>query len=271
MSQIEISPGNALHYAYTPPGAAGHTFVFVNALTGSAAMWEDAIAPALRDAGFGTLGYNFRGQAESPFAPGVALDQPLIVEDLQRLLAEVAPPQPILVGLSIGGLFAAGAILAGSPAAGLVLINTLRRAGPRIAWIADATLRAAEVGGLRLLMDLYMPLLVNEDRLEELRRDFLTEGDYQPLDSEEGHYKLLSHSRSADWDLPYEEFGLPTLVVTGLQDRVFFDAADVERLCSRLPQAERLDLPNAGHLVPVERPAETTRALLDFGRRIAGR
>ena len=269
MPRLDLSPGNGLYYDYAPPGAQGFTFVFVNALTGSTAMWEAAIAPALRAAGQGTLLYNLRGQADSPFTPGSELGQALIVDDLKRLLAELAPPRPVLVGLSIGGLFAAGAWLAGAPAAGLVLINTLRRAGPRLDWINAATLRAAEVGGLRLLMDLNMPLLVNEERLREVRADFLTAAPYEPLDPDHGHHSLLAQAVRADWDLPYEKLELPTLVMTGLQDRIFLDRDDVDALYARLPRARRLDYCDAGHLLPVERPRATIEALLDFGRRLA--
>jgi hypothetical protein len=54
---------------------------------------------------------------------------------------------------------------ADSQAIGLVLINTLRREGPRLKWIGDALVRAVEVGGLPLFRDLFLPLLMNEDWL----------------------------------------------------------------------------------------------------------
>ena len=73
-----------------------------------------------------------RGQADSPFSPELKLDMDLIVEDAFRLLTHVKPPRPILVGLSIGGLFAARTWLKGADAVGLVLINTLRKDGPRL-------------------------------------------------------------------------------------------------------------------------------------------
>ncbi len=266
MPQLDLSPGNGLFYDYAPSGARGYTFVFVNALTGSTAMWEAEIAPALREAGYGTLAYNFRGQADSPFTPGTKLDQELIVDDLCRLLSEVKPARPVLVGISIGGLFAAGAYLKGAAAEGLVLINTLRCPGPRLDWINDATLRAAQVGGLRLLMDINMPLLVNAERLHEIRKDFLAPLPYEPLDPAHGHYGLLANAARADWDLPYERLDLPTLVMTGLQDRIFLDRDDLETLYARLPRARRLDVKDAGHLLPVERPRATVEALLDFGR-----
>ena len=113
----------------------------------------------------GTLTYKLRGQINSKFSPGLKLNAQLIVEDALRLMAEVKPSRPILVGLSIGGLFAARAWLQGAKSHGLVLINTLRRDGPRLRWIGDALLRASEVGGLDLFRDLFLPLLMNQDWL----------------------------------------------------------------------------------------------------------
>ncbi|NIP75103.1 MAG: hypothetical protein GTN90_03545, partial [Xanthomonadales bacterium] len=106
---------------------------------------------------------NFRGQTDSTFAPGTALTPSLIVDDLRHLLAGLAPQKSILVGLSIGGLFAAHAILAGSPVAGLALLNTLREIGPRIAWINDALPKIAAAGGVQMFMDATFPLIVNQD------------------------------------------------------------------------------------------------------------
>jgi pimeloyl-ACP methyl ester carboxylesterase len=268
MALLMLGPGEGLHYEYVPPGETGQSFVFVNALTGNTGMWQAEIGPALRAEGYGTLAYNLRGQQDSPFTPGSRLNDELIADDLTRLLQAVAPPRPILVGLSIGGLFAIRAWLQGAPGEGLVLINTLRRPGPRLDWINRAMTRAVATGGLQLLMDLYLPLLVNEEKLSALGPTCLGEAPYQPLDAAHGHMNLLTWAAEAHWDLPYERLALPVLVVTGLQDRVFYERAAVDVLSARLPQVQRLTLDNAGHLIPLERPAETARALLDFAERL---
>jgi pimeloyl-ACP methyl ester carboxylesterase len=61
---------------------------------------------------------------------------------------------------------------------------------------------------------------------------------------------------------------LPTLVITGLQDHIFLDHDDLENLFSRLPQGRRIDLKNAGHLIPAERPKELGKAIIDFVKAI---
>lgn len=271
MSRFQLGPQNGLYYAYQPPADDQHgTFVFFNALTSDTAAWETAIGPILRSAGHGTLAYNMRGQVDSPFSPQLELGEKLIVEDAVNLIMQVKPVRPIFVGLSIGGLFASRAWLKGADAAGLVLINTLRRDGPRLRWISDALVRAVTVGGLTLFRDLYLPLLMNENWLQENRPNFLISNpQYTSLDPDSGHFKLLSEAgRKSDWDLPYERLKLPTLVITGLQDHVFFEKDVVDELFSSLPNGQRVDMPDAGHLIPAEQPGELAQLLISFAKEI---
>ncbi len=271
MANLNLGRQDALYYEYAAPQTdGGNTFVFFNALTGDTGTWESVIGPKLRAAGHGTLAYNMRGQTDSPFSPELELNTDLIVADAVRLLNEVRPPRSILVGLSIGGLFAARTWLRGANAIGLVLINTLRRDGPRLQWIGDALVRAVETGGLALFRDLFMPLLVNEKWLADNRTHFIKpDTAYKSIDSKSGAYKLLAEAgRTADWNLPYENLDLPTLVITGLQDHVFLDRDDVERLFSRLPRAQRIDMHDAGHLIPAEQPEALAEALLTFAKEL---
>ncbi|KAA3628890.1 MAG: alpha/beta fold hydrolase [Proteobacteria bacterium] len=270
MHILELSDGNGLFYIYTPPrDEHGKTYVFFNALTGDTGMWEGVIGETLRAAGHGTLSFNFRGQKDSPFSRELDLDESLIVEDARRLLQHLQPSNVILVGLSIGGLFAAKTWLGGIKGVavcGLVLINTLRCDGPRLQWINDALVRCARVGGLGLFRDLFAPLLFNEAWLAENRRNFLQDTPYAPLPSDSGHANLLRNAGAVNWNVPYEELVLPVLVVTGLQDRVFLDLDDVVSLYARLPNARRIDMPDAAHLLPAEQPAALATVLVDFGK-----
>ena len=272
MSFLRLGPQDGLYYEHhLPENDDKRTFVFFNALTGDTAAWEAVICPILRDAGHGTLTYNMRGQIESPFSPGVELGEKQIVADAVKLLSEVSPAGPILVGLSIGGLFAIRAWLAGAEAIGLALINTLRRDGPRLKWIGDALVRAVEVGGLPLFRDLFLPLLMGEDWLQQNRAGFLQpDSQYAALEPGSGHYKLLSEAgRNSDWNLPYDRLDLPTLVITGLQDHVFLEKNVVDSLFAALPDGRRVDLPAAGHLIPAEQPEALAGDLLSFAKEIS--
>lgn len=266
---LTLAPGNALFYRHHPPAGAGMaTFVFINALTGSTEAWEAEVAPALRAQGYGTLSWNFRGQTDSPFSPGLELTDQVIVADLAALLAALQPDRPVLVGLSIGGLYAARAVLAGVPAAGLVLLNTLREIGPRIAWINDAMVRLVAHGGVGLFLDALFPLLVGPEMAAAARPKFL-KGDYAPLDPAHGHMNLMRNATTTDWRLDWSALRLPVLSITGLQDRVFLDREVVDRLFGTLPDARREDWPDAGHLLPLERPARLAESLARFAAEVA--
>ena len=58
--------------------------------------------------------------------------------------------------------------------------------------------------------------------------------------------------------------GLPTLVMVGEEDATPSDPARV--MANRIPAPRLVIIPGSGHLPPVERPVETTRALVEFLR-----
>lgn len=274
-SFLSLSPQDGLFYIHHQPSRPNApTFVFVNALTGSTDAWEAVVAPTLREQGFGTLSWNFRGQTGSSFAPDTALTEALIVSDLLRLLQTTHPQKPVLVGLSIGGLYAARAVMGlGNepgidPIVGLVLLNTLRVIGPRIAWVNDALPALVSHGGVGLFMDALLPLLVNPDYIVHVRSQRLV-GNYAPLDPTHGHMNLMRHSVATNWDFPWAELKLPTLVVTGLADRVFLDLDVVNRLFELLPNAKHEDWADAGHLLPQERPEKLAHSLASFGLQVS--
>lgn len=269
MPTLTLSPGNTLAYEHVEPSENGKTFVCFNALSGDMSMWTASIGDRLRENGHGWLIYNLRGQAGSDYTI-TSFDEAQIVGDAMALLAHVKPVRPVHVGLSIGGLFALKAHLAGGAgtADGLVLINTLRKAGPRLDWVNDAVVRVAKTGGMDLFKDLYSPLLMNEDWQRDNRKDFLGTNGYRPCAADDPGLLLLKSGPTADWTVAYERVTVPVLLLSGLQDRVFFNAAHVAELSDRFGNGERLDLADAGHMVPVERPDELAEAVVAFASRI---
>ena len=266
MPHLRIDDSNSLYYEHDQPSSAeGRTYVFVNPVTGDCSLWQNRIGPALRDAGHGTLVYNFRGQANSDFAPGTALNAELITADLMRLIEDRAVADPIVVGLSIGGLYAIRAIEQGARFSGLVLINTLRKMSPRIDWMNRICVRLMAMGGPTLLRDTMSHVITGRDLHAAMIDDvFGADGVYEPLAPEAGFMNLVTHMAETDWTIDCGALDLPVLVTTGYQDRVFYDPADVDEMFAALPQGYRLDMPQAGHMIPAERPTDLTIALLGF-------
>jgi pimeloyl-ACP methyl ester carboxylesterase len=59
------------------------------------------------------------------------------------------------------------------------------------------------------------------------------------------------------------EVRTPTLVVNGLSDAPWLQDLSVH-IASSVPSARRVDLPDTGHLPPLERPVESTRLIASF-------
>lgn len=264
MSVLELGPSRSLYYEFDPSTSGQPTFVFINALTGNVAAWQAELGPALRAAGYGTLAWNFRGQADSTYAPDDKLDEPTITSDLMTLLGELAPDRPILTGLSIGGLYGANAYLKGANASALVFMNTLRKPGTHLSWINEAVVRLARAGGGQLMMDANLPQLAGPAFLEKMRANALPDAPYVGLEEDDPIYQLLANARDADWDIAYEKLDLPVLSLTGKCDRVFYNAANVAELMARMPNVTEVVFDDIGHLIPMEDAARTADALIDF-------
>ena len=82
----------------------------------------------------------------------------------------------------------------------------------------------------------------------------------------ESYLKTLEASVAQDRDAPLEKLAVPTLVVTGDEDRVYPPEL-AQRMAQRIPGAELVVLEACGHLSNLEQPERFNEALLDFVRR----
>ena len=268
MSILKIDDKNEIYYEYIEPKSKGCTFVFVNALTGNTDAWNGEIANKLTEQGNGYLAYNFRGQEKSKFDETLILDTDLIVSDLCLLLESLKPSNVVLVGLSIGGLYATLALQKGINSLGIILINTLRKNSLRLEWINQTMVNVARYGGTSLLMDFNMPVIASPQLLEKMKPNALNPDNYKPLDPKSGIFKLMEGSLTADWNFDWSQINLPTLILTGHYDKVFRISEDVDALSRMIKLSERIEMPDCGHLIPVEKPIIFAKFINDFIKKL---
>lgn len=264
---LEIDRENAIHVIHHAPQDGRQTFVFFNSMGASTDVWEGKIAPMLRDAGYGTLSFDYRGQGETRFGPDATLTPAEIVSDARIVIDREAPARPILVGLSIGGLFAAQALLQGASAEGLVLINTLRKQNAQVEWINTLEERLIGLGGMPLVLDVLRPVLSGSDQLEKLRDTHLPEEGYTPWPKDHRRRRLAEGVKTADWTIAWENLNLPVFVMTGLHDRLFRIQEDVDDLTDRLPDSTTVTYPDGGHSLQAEHPERFVADLIAFASR----
>ncbi len=261
---LQLDAENAIHLIHHPAPAGKASFVFFNSMGANTAVWEDVLAPALRENGFGTLSFDYRGQGQTRFGPEATLTPAEIIADSRTVIDRIAPQEPILVGLSIGGLFAASALLGGAQARGLVLINTLRKQNAQVEWINTLEERLIGMGGMPLVLDVLRPVLSGVDQLEKLRSTHLPEDGYTPWPADHPRRRLAEGVKQAQWDIPWQDLSLPVLVMTGLQDRLFRIQKDVDELTARLPDARTVTYDEGGHSLHAEYPDRFVADLIRF-------
>ncbi len=79
----------------------------------------------------------------------------------------------------------------------------------------------------------------------------------------ESYLKTLEVSVREDRAAPLEKLGVPTLVITGDEDRVY-PLELTRHMARRIPRAELVVLEGCGHLSNLEQPEAFNAALLDF-------
>ncbi|TGD41745.1 alpha/beta hydrolase [Pseudotabrizicola sediminis] len=268
MQMIELDAENAIHTIYHPPGAKDQTFVFLNSMGATTDAWEAKLAPMLREQGYGTLSFDYRGQGKTRYGADAKLEPEEIISDIVATLKAVKPRRPVLVGLSIGGLFGAHAVLRGAQADGIVFINTLRKANAQVEWINTLEARLIAMGGMPLVLDVLRPVLSGREELARLRPTHLPAEGYTPWPPEHPRRRLAEGVNKADWSLPYEQLTLPTLVLTGLHDRLFRIQEDVDEIVARLPDATVVTYPDGGHSLQAEFPERFIANISAFAGRL---
>lgn len=261
---VEIDADNAIHAIHHPPSGNKQTFVFLNSMGATTDVWETTIAPRARSHGFGTLSLDYRGQGKSRYGAAAILEPAEIIADICRVSDALAPARPVMIGLSIGGLFGAHAWLKGARADGIVFVNTLRKANAQVEWINTLEARLIAMGGMPLVLDVLRPVLSGREELARLRPSHLPEDGYTPWPDDHPRLRLARGVNTADWNLPYEKLALPALVMTGLHDRLFRIQADVDELVGRLPDARVVTYPDGGHSLQAEHPDRFVADIIAF-------
>ncbi|MDG4786783.1 alpha/beta hydrolase [Micromonospora sp. WMMD1102] len=224
-------------------------------------MWDQQWLP-LRDAGYQVIRCDFRGFGETPLP-----DQPYSeVTDVLDLLDTLGVRRVALVAASFGGRvgleFAARWPDRVSGMALLCPGMPGHQPGPELAAFGKREDELLEAGDLAGAVELNVATWLGPETDEPTRervRDMQRHAFQVQLAAVEDVPRL---------DLGEPDLGeitAPCLVVSGRHDLADFRQI-AERLPGLLPNARHRELPWAGHLPSLERPAEVTALLVDFLR-----
>ncbi|MFD4136425.1 alpha/beta fold hydrolase [Streptomyces goshikiensis] len=224
-------------------------------------MWEPQWAP-LAEAGFRVVRADFRTCGDSPAAEAPYSDDGDVLALLDRLDIERAA----FVGSSYGGRVALRlAALHPDRVRSLALLCPARpaqRRGPALLAFNAAEGALLDAGDLEGAAELNARQWLGPDAdaaAHALVRDMQL-GNLRGALADSGDHELPEPA------VDLTAVTAPVLAVGGAHDIPDFREVPAE-LASLVPGALHVELPWAGHLPSLERPAETTRLLLDFLRR----
>jgi 3-oxoadipate enol-lactonase len=236
---------------------AGQPVVFANALGTDFRLWDKVIP--LLPKGLRLIRHDKRGHGLSSCTPG-PYGMGMLIRDTERFLDALGVRDCVFVGLSIGGMIAQGlAVKRLDQVRGLVLSNTAAKIGTPQIW-ADR-IEAIRAGGIEAIADATMtrwfsaPFRAGPEMMGW--RHMLTR---QPV---EGYVGCAHAISGADFITPTSGLTLPTLAIAGSEDGS--TPPDMVRETADLIRGARFELiRGAGHLPPVEKPAEYAQALRSF-------
>ncbi|MEI2806307.1 3-oxoadipate enol-lactonase [Albidovulum sp.] len=236
---------------------AGPPVVFANALGTDLRLW-DRVVPLLPK-GLRLIRYDMRGHGLSSCPPG-PYAMGALVRDAERLLEAVGVRDCVFVGLSLGGMVAQGlAVKRLDLVRAMVLSNTATKIATPAVWAER--IAAVRAGGIEAVAEATMQRWFSKPFRETPQmqgwRNMLVR---QPV---EGYLGAMAAISGTDLYTPTSGLTLPTLVIAGAEDGS--TPPDLVRETAELIKGARFELiRGAGHVPPVEKPAEYAGLLRGF-------
>jgi 3-oxoadipate enol-lactonase len=243
----------------------GPAVLFIHGYPFDHTIWRDQI-DALE--GYRRIAVDLRGMGRSD-APDLGYSMGIYAADIAALLDVLGIEHVVLCGLSMGG-YVIFEFLRGwrHRVRGVVLVDTRAEAdGAEARRARDAAAATAREGGAAAIAESMLPKLLapgTAERAPELAERLHRMMAATPVAGIVGALAAMRDRRDST-DLLPALAGLPVLVMVGEQD-VLTPPDSARRLAAGIPHARLVVVPGAGHVTPVERPAETSAALLEFLR-----
>ncbi|MFL5628965.1 MAG: alpha/beta fold hydrolase [Ktedonobacteraceae bacterium] len=257
---------NSTNLGYDDHGI-GQPILFLHAFPLNRSMWEGEITALLQEERYRLVSLDWRGFGESDVSTDVSTME-LFADDVAALMGTLGMQDAILCGLSMGG-YVAFAFLRKYPQRlkGLILADTRPGADtPEARANRENVARLAETQGPEAIADLQLPKLLSDytrqHRLEvEVRvRQMINAATAQGIAA--ASRGMAQRPDSTDL---LANITCPTLVLVGEQD-VLTPPDVAQEYAAKIPHAQYVTIPYAGHLSNLEQPKAFVQAVSGFLR-----
>jgi 3-oxoadipate enol-lactonase len=261
MATKSLEPGLTIHYQdFNTEGFPA--VLLLHGLGANCDSWQLQV-PDLVNAGFRVIIPDLRGFGKSPY-PGGRNSPRVMAGDMVHLIARLGIEKTHLAGISLGGTVALE-IVTSKPdiVQSLVITNSFAKLRPQkisVWFFYLIRLLIVHVIGLDAQASYASKRLFPMSNQELLRTAFKE----QVCSSNPSGYRSSMRSL-AFFDVREEVTAIkvPTLVISGESDNVV-PLANQSELANLIPNAKQEIIPDCGHAVIVEKPAEYNQILTKF-------
>jgi 3-oxoadipate enol-lactonase len=241
----------------------GPAVLFIHGYPLDRSIWTHQVA-ALD--GWTRIAPDLRGMGQSD-APDLGYNMETYAADLAALLDLLGVDQVVLVGLSMGGYVAFEFLRRWSHRVrGLVLLDTRAEADtPEGKKARDAAAATAREEGAKAVAEATLPKVLGASTLAGAPATVERVRAMMAATPVAGMVGALGAMRDRPDSTPLlpDLAGIPVLVIVGDEDEVI-PPAQARAMADAIPGSSLVVIRSAGHLPTMERPVETTDALLAF-------
>ena len=266
MARVQTADG---YEVYAEAHGDGVPLVLSCGLCTTHENWRPQVEPLVA-AGLRVVLWDYRGHGKSdaPEAPD-AYSLERVIDDLGRVLEWAAPGVPAIAGgLSFGGLASLHLALAQPERVrALLLVDTgpgFKKPEAQARWAAQVERNASFVENKG--MQAFVESRAVATAIGQYPERPAGRAAKQAIAAQQPHGLAHFSRRVAGPASPVidelADIDKPALVIVGEQDETYLRASEVME--KRLPQARRVLIPAAGHVVNLDEPEAFDRAVLDF-------
>ncbi|AMV36873.1 alpha/beta fold hydrolase [Planctomyces sp. SH-PL62] len=252
--------------AYNDEGT-GPVVVLLHGFPLSRAMWAEqvrALSPSFR-----AITPDLRGHGESP-APDAVYTMDQMAEDVVEMLDGLGVTEPVAMGgLSMGGYVALALVLKHPERVRALILADTRAAADTLdaARLREESARGVlQAGHPGAIVEAMLPRLFAESTIRDrpaLVSPIRAMMEATSASGVAGALRGMAARPDRREDL--RTITVPTLVVVGEKDAIS-PPDEARAIVEALPDARLAEIPEAGHLSPVENPEAFNAAILDFLR-----
>ena len=259
MSKVSV---DGVEIAYAEAGS-GLPVLFVHGYPLNKSMWDPQVQELSRD--YRCITVDLRGHGESD-APLWYATMDMFANDLAKLLDHLNVPQAVICGFSMGGYVAFAFYRQfRERVRALILADTRPQADtPEARQGRFAAAQTAHRQGVGAIADAMVPRLLSPASVQgrpDLVQRVRAIIESMPVTGIAADLMAMAQRPDSTPLLP--EIRCPTLIIVGEEDAIT-PVADSQLMAERIPGAQLVTIPGAGHLANLEQPEAFNRAVRDF-------